>query len=120
MTESWYSTEDIRISYDKIDEKVTEWHGEAQVTRREDGGITSMLRRFLGGGGEPQERFSVKEKDAPRLYIVDDPSGPIYFELTEVEGGGTMIRVTFSSAVKERMARFRAQLPLKVLESKRT
>jgi len=64
--------------------------------------------------GRTEERFVAKEAISPRLYRMNDRSGPIYFELTEVEGGGTVVKTTYNSSIKGRMAKFKAGLPLKI------
>ena len=79
----------------------------------ESDSFTSRLRGAFGGGRE-EERFLVEESISPRLYRLVDTSGPIYFELTEVEGGGTVVKTTYNSSIKSRMAKFKAGLPLKI------
>ena len=55
-----------------------------------------------------------KEKTPPRLISLSDATGPVYFEFTEVEGGGTVVKATYGSALKGRVAKLKATLPLKV------
>ena len=43
-----------------------------------------------------------------------DRTGPIYFELTDVEGGGTVVKTEYNFSIKSLMARFKAGLPLKI------
>lgn len=113
--ESWYTAQEIGATYSTIEQKVSQWRQEAEARVSESTSIGSRIRGMLGGGGGSGPRFSVKETIAPRLYRVeDDRSGPIYFELTPVEGGGTVVKTTYTSAMKNRMARFKAELPLKI------
>jgi hypothetical protein len=57
------------------------------------------------------DRFVVKETIPPRLYRISDSTGPIYFELTEVECGGSVVKTTFNSGIKNKMAKFKASSP---------
>lgn len=113
-TESWYTTQSIETTYEALERETTEWRREAEEERREKSdSFTSKLRGAFGGGKE-EERFLVRESIPPRLYRLTDASGPIYFELTEVEGGGTVVKATYNSAIKSRMAKFKAGLSLKI------
>jgi len=52
---------------------------------------------------------------SPRLFrLTDAVAGPVYFELTEVEGGGTVVKATYSSSIKRQVAEFKARSPLKI------
>jgi len=96
-----------------IEGTVAEWRKEAEEKIETSGGVFSSLRGMLGGG-KPEDRFVEKETISPRLYRLSDPTGPIYFELTEVIGGGTVVKATFGSDLRSKMARFKASLPLKI------
>lgn len=113
VSESWYTPQDNETTYKTIEAAVTDWRKEAEEKREASKGVLSSLRGVLGGG-KPEGRFVVKETIPPRLYRMSDPTGPIYFELTEVEGGGTVVKTTFSSGVRSKMAKFKASLPLKI------
>jgi len=113
--ESWYTAQDIGTAYKAIEAKTAEWRKEAEESKEAPRGIGERLRGALGGGrGAPEERFVVKEAVEPKLYRLDDRSGPIFFELTEVEGGGTVVKATYGSTIKTRMAKFKTELPLKI------
>ena len=111
-SESFYTTHDIQESFGKIEEEVAKWRLEAHEKREPEGPVSSV-RKFLGGGTQA-ERFVEKEKAPPRLLSLFDTTGPIYFEFTEVEGGGTVVKATYGSALKGRVAKLKAGLPLKV------
>ncbi|MCX6654448.1 MAG: zinc ribbon domain-containing protein [Candidatus Bathyarchaeota archaeon] len=111
--ESWYTPQDNETTYKTIEAIVTEWRKEAEEKSEASKGALSSLRGILSGG-KPEARFVVKETIPPRLYRMSDPTGPIYFELTEVEGGGSVVKATFSSDVRSKMAKFKASLPLKI------
>jgi len=113
VSESWYTAQDIETTFKTIEATVAEWRKEAEEKRETSKGVLSSLRGVLGGG-KPEDRFAVKETIPPRLYRMSDPTGPIYFELTEVVGGGTVAKATFSSQLKSKMAKFKASLPLKI------
>jgi len=113
VSESWYTPQDNETTYKTIEAAVTEWRKEAEEKSETSKGALSSLKGMLGGG-KTEDRFVVKETIPPRLYRMSDPTGPIYFELTEVEGGGSVVRATFSSGVRSKMAKFKAGLPLKI------
>ena len=114
VTESWYTTLGIEKTYEEIERETAEWRRQAEErARRRADSFTSRLTGIFRRG-QDEERFVVKETKPPRLYRMVDTSGPIFFELTEVEGGGTVVKATYPSSVKSRMARFKARLPLKI------
>jgi len=113
VSESWYMEQDIEKTFKTIEATVAEWRKEAEEKRETSKGVLSSLRGVLGGG-KPEDRFVVKETIPPRLCRMSDPTGPIYFELTEVVGGGTVVKTTFSSDLRSKMAKFKASLPLKI------
>ncbi len=111
-SDSFYTTQGIQESFGKVEEEVSKWRLEAQE-KREPEGLVPRVKRLLGGGTQT-ERFVEKEKTPPRLLSLSDTTGPIYFEFTEVEGGGTVVKATYGSTLKGRLARFKADLPLKI------
>jgi hypothetical protein len=114
VTESWFTVQDIETTYKAVEAETAEWRKKAEERKKERGqSLTSRLRGALGGG-KAGERYVVKETKQPRLFRMDDPTGPIYFELTEVEGGGTVVKTTYSTSIKIQMAGFKASLPLKI------
>jgi len=76
-------------------------------------GIASILSRVLRGR-QSAERFVEKENTPPRLLSLTDSSGSIYFEFTEVEGGGTVVKATYARSIKGRVAKLKTELPLKI------
>ena len=112
-SESFYTTQGIHESYNKIEEEVAKWRQEALERKETSGGVTSSIRRIIGGG-PPPERFVEKEKNPPRLLRLEDSSGPIYFEFTEVNDGGTVVKATYGSVMKGRVAKLKSELPLKI------
>ena len=110
-SESFYTAQNIQESYDIIGKEIDEWRLAAQE-KKPEGLVSSVMRRLRGGAKE--ERFVEKERNPPRLISLTDVSGPIYFEFTEVEGGGTVVKATYSSDLKGRFAKMKAALPLKI------
>jgi hypothetical protein len=110
--DSFYTTQNIQETYDRIEEEIAQWRLEA-AQKREPEGIVASVRKLLGGGS-PTERFIEKEKTPPRLISLNDSSGPVYFEFTEVESEGTVVKATYGSALKGRVAKLKTALPLKV------
>ena len=111
--ESFYTTQSIQESFDSVEKETAKWRREAQEKKDEPGGVTASIMRLLRRG-PPAERFAEKEKDTPRLLSLADSTGPIYFEFTEVEGGGTVVKATYNPVLKGRVAKLKAGLPLKV------
>lgn len=113
-TESWYTSQGVDEAYATIVAEVAEWRRkEEERASTASESITSKLGRVLRGG-RVQARFEVKEEIAPRLYRMADRSGPVYFEFTEVEEGGTVVKATYDSSIKARVTRFKAGQPLKI------
>lgn len=112
-TESWYTIQDINTAYASIEAKATEWRKKAEERKNASNSLVSKLKGALGGRKDV-ERFVEKEANPPRLYRMDDSTGPIYFELTEVESGGTVVKTMYNSEIKIKMAKFKVELPLKI------
>lgn len=113
VTESSFTVEDIDTTYKTIERETAGWQREMEEGKGGPTPFASKLRWIIGGG-KAEERFVVRESVPPRLHRLDDSTGPIYFELTEVEGGGTVVKTTYNPAIKSRMAKFKASLPLKI------
>ena len=113
-TDSWYTPYGIEEAYAAIVAEAAEWRKkEAEEASASSESIFSRLSGALGGR-RGQERFEVREEIAPRLYRMADRSGAIYFELTEVDEGGAVVKATYDSTIKARITRFKANQPLKI------
>ena len=110
-TDSFYTTQTIQDSFDGIAEEMARWRQEAQEKKPEEGPLQSITKMFRGA---PPERFTEKERNPPRLLTLADSTGPLIFEFTEVEGGGTVVKATYGPQLKSRVARLKAALPLKI------
>ena len=107
----WYTTQNIDEAYETINNEVDSWREKAV---EEDAKPKSFVSK-LTGGGKKGPRFVVKESIAPRLITIGDPIlGATYFELTEVEEGGTTVKASYSSAAKNQIVEFKARSPLKI------
>ena len=112
-TDTWYTPQGIEEAYAAIVAEADLWRMEAaEETAKASGSMISRLGSALGR--RPKERFEVREEVPPRLYRMVDRNGPIYFELTEVDGGGTVVKATHDSNVKARITRFKAGQPLRI------
>lgn len=110
--ESWYTTQGIEETYKSIENETAEWRKKAQERAERS---SSLLSRLRGGTPKPEERFVLQETIPPKLFRLSDPiAGPVYFELTEVEGGGTVVKATYGSSIKRQVAEFKARSPLKI------
>jgi len=110
--ESFYTPQNIHESYEKIEKEIEQWRLAAQETQEPRGFLLSAWARLRGK--TQKERFVNNEINPPRLIGLSDISGPIYFEFTEVEGGGTVVKATYNPALKGRFAKLKAVLPLKI------
>lgn len=69
----------------------------------------------MGRRAPEEKRFVPEEEIFPRFLKVNDTvAGLAYFEFTEVEDGGTIVKATYSPLIKTRIARFKAHSPLKI------
>ena len=112
-TETFYTSLDIDEAFAALEEKIETWRLDEKEMGKEQKGITVTINKLLGRSSNV-ERFAEIDKQPPRLYSLDDVTGAMYFELTEVEGGGTVVKITYGPLLKGRMARLKAALPLKV------
>lgn len=112
ISDSFYTRHEIQEAFDNVEGEVSRWKTDAEG-RPAPGGILAMVRRLLGGGA-PKERFAMSEQIPPRLMRLSDATGPLYFEFTEVEGGGTVVKITYDSALKSRVAKLKTILPVRV------
>jgi len=102
--DSWFVPKNIAEVYQAVIEEVNKWNKKS----REKKSKFSFRRK-------EKERFSIIKTVAPRLCeIHDSKSGPIFFEMIEVEGGGTVVKVTYNQMIKELIVNFKAHLPLKI------
>lgn len=112
LVESWFIPQGIDEAYSTIISEMDEWRSTEATRSPPDSMITRLLSSIKPQGS--MERFVLKEELPPRLYRMEDTSGPLFFELTTVEGGGTVVRTMYDYAIKARMARFRASQPAKI------
>ena len=112
LVESWYTPQEISEAYSTIADEMDTW----RTTEETKTPPTSIAARLLNvfKSKSSKERFVLREEVPPRLYRLQDATGPLFFELTTVEGGGTVVRTMYNYAVKARMARFRASQPAKI------
>ena len=110
-SEVWYTTQNIDETYEAINKEVDSW----RVKAEEEAAKPKSFISKLTGGGKKGPRFVVKESIEPRLITIGDPVlGATYFELTEVEEGGTTVKASYSSAAKNQIVDFKARSPLKI------
>lgn len=114
VTENWYTVQDVEAAYEAVVERAAEWREEAFAAKPTSEPLMSKVSKALRGGGRDVERFVEGDAKPPRLYRMRDRTGPIYFELTEVEGGGTVVKATYNPMIKVRMAKLKADLPLRI------
>jgi len=105
----WITPQKIEDVFDGISKMVENWKAEIQAEPKKS------LLPFVGGKKE-EKRFEVVQSIPPRLLrVFDKREGETVFELTEIEGGGTSIRVSYHPFAKSRIQTFKAQFPAKIL-----
>lgn len=114
ISESWYTALDLDEVYDGIEKETSEWRRQEEERKDTSESFVTRLRNVVGLRRRVEKRFIVEEAIRPRLYRLSDVSGPVIFEFTEVEGGGTVTKATYNSMLKGRVAKFKAGLPLKI------
>lgn len=102
------TTHDIEATYDLIVKEVEEWHSDPFKPRRPT--LNPVRWRM--------PRFDVYRDTRPRLYrVIDKYAGIITFELTPIEGGGTSVKISYSSEAYDLVNTFKTKLPIKIPQS---
>jgi hypothetical protein len=61
---------------------------------------------------KPETRYNVEKVDPPRIYRVNDAEdGPLFFEFSEAEGGGTQVKATFTAKTKSIVQTLKSEMP---------
>jgi len=96
--------------FDTIVREVENWRGKVLIEPQK----TPLP--FFKLGKETGKRFEVSQSIPPRLLrVMDRQEGEMVFELTEIEGGGTSVKVSFSPPAKPRIQTLKAQFPAKIM-----
>ncbi|MCX8176002.1 MAG: zinc ribbon domain-containing protein [Candidatus Bathyarchaeota archaeon] len=105
----WTTPQKIEDVFDEISKMVENWKAEVQAKPKKS-------RLSFLGGREKDKRFEVVQSIPPRLLrIFDKGEGETVFELTEIDGGGTSIRVSYHPFARPRIQTFKAKFPAKIL-----
>jgi hypothetical protein len=110
LIESWYTTLDIETVYNLTREEIEGWREKATKPLTSARSVIKSLRTPK----DERTRFIIKEEKPPRLLRVKDSKDPMFFELSEVDEGGTVIRITYNNRHKAKIARFKASLPIRI------
>ena len=111
VSDTVYTSLNIEDAFETVEKKIELWRIESREKDTREKGISSSIRKLIGGGATTS-RFSDYDKQPPRLYSLNDVSGTIYFEFTGVDGGGTVLRITYNPVLRARMSRLKSELPL--------
>lgn len=104
-TDTWYTPQSIRESYETIEKEIMLWRKNSTTEVKSS---LDKLRNIINRGRN-EKIFQIDETIPPRLIkIIDRRVGYIYFELADVEQGGTIVKSTYHPSVKHRIARFKA------------
>ncbi len=102
----WFTPQSISNTFELIKGFTKEWERE-EVKQS----YVGIFKRESNKGA----KFEVVEEMSPRLLKMNSRvEGGVVFELTEVEGGGTFIRTTYSPQARSRIQSLKARLPLKI------
>jgi len=112
LVDSWFTPQGIDEAYVAVIAETDLWRTEEATRSPPSSMIARLLSSFNQRGSK--ERFVLQEEFPPRLYRLEDSTGPLFFELTSVEGGGTVVKTMHNYALKARIARFRASQPAKI------
>ena len=113
FSDSWYTLEDNETTFKRIEAAIIEWRKDSEDEIGESNGV---FPRIIGAFShrKNENRFVEKYKIRHRLIGLSDHTGPIYFELTEVLGGGTVVKTTASPQLRSKLTWFKAGLPIRV------
>ncbi len=107
--DSWITPQQIEEVFNNIVREVENWKKEILPERK-------TVFPFGKKEEKREERFIVSQSIPPRLLrVTDTREGEIVFELMEIEGDGTSVKVSFSPPAKQRVQTFKAQFPAKIL-----
>lgn len=111
-TDIWYTIQNIEDAYDAIGSEVAIWQKEVE-NKKEANFLQETVGKIFGRKNEDKTRFMIEETQQPRYYkIVDELAGSNYFELIKVEGGGTVVKVSYNPLIRHRIIKFKAKSPL--------
>lgn len=92
---------DVNATYDLIVKQIDEWRQNPFKPNRIS--FASFRLRV--------PRFEVHKSIPPRLYrIIDRYAGVITFELTPKDGGGTVVKISYSSGSQDLIKEFKTKL----------
>ena len=62
----------------------------------------------------PEAKYVVDQADPPKLYKVSDKNdGPLVFDISEAEGGGTMVKTTFTPRMRSAIQTLKTTMPVR-------
>ena len=106
-SETWLLPSGIHDSYKKISSKAKEW----TKTPKTLGPAASRPKTLADRKGATQNIWVLDTSTAPRLLkYTNDREGEATFELTEQDGGGTSIKVSFSYGAEKRIRALQSDL----------
>lgn len=114
--ESWYTTKNIDTIYKTIEFGIKKLQRDAESNKEETISVISRIKSSLLRN-RMKKRFQIIETIPPRFYQLNDESRPVYFELTEVEGGGTIIKATFHSNFKNQISKLKTAFSIPILNA---
>jgi ribosomal protein L32 len=109
----WFIPQKIEKTYKLIEKTTADWKETEIETEAPKQTLTSI---FTGSGKKIPEGFQVTQSVAPTLYeLFSQREGGVTFELTEAQGGGTVVKTSYQPTAKQRAQTMKAKLPIKAL-----
>jgi hypothetical protein len=114
----WFTPMNVKEAYEEVVNETNSWRKGVEEAKNKPKSSFAKLKSVIDRG-KKEEIFVVREAIAPRLYkLADGRAGLVYFEFTEVEEGGTVVKATYNTgskdnpSVKDRIAGFKARSSL--------
>ncbi|HUS78330.1 MAG TPA: zinc ribbon domain-containing protein [Patescibacteria group bacterium] len=114
VVKSWYTTLVVEDAYSAVVEESDTWREEDKRNAERISSSLAYRAPTLLSGRRAGDRFEAAEEIPPRLYRMQNRTGPIYFELINVAEGGTVVKATYPSSIRARVMRFKATQPLEI------
>ncbi len=108
----WFTELTAQQSFDTIIKETDKFREKVE----KEAEIKKSKSRFSFLSRKPKQRYVVKEMVTPNIYrLLDQEEGPLYFEISNAEEGGTQIKAAFSDKNKEAIQGIKAKMPSRKL-----
>ena len=106
----WFTGYTNQEAYDTVVKATDEFREKAEAEAKTRKSRLPSLRRGK------RERYTVDQTIPPHLHKISDrDAGPMQFEFSDAEGGGTQVKATFTARTKAFVQGLKAQMPTRKL-----